>query len=65
MRGMTTIIITHCDMFMEKGDYIQHPQIYPFTFPEFYDRLNERIRKNLFWEKIIQPNQPFEFAKDK
>jgi hypothetical protein len=52
-------------MSMRKGDHFQHPQIYPFIVPEFYSYFDEDIRKNLFWEKIMQPNQPFKFAEEK
>jgi hypothetical protein len=52
-------------MFMEGEDYFQHPQIFPFMVPEFYGELDERTRKTLFWEKIMQPNQPFKFAEEK
>ena len=52
-------------MIMQKGDYIQHPTIYPFKVPEFYGGLDESIQKNLFWVKIMEPHQPFEFAKKK
>jgi hypothetical protein len=65
MQAMTTIIITHCDMGMERGDYIQHPQIYPFMVPEFYGELDERTQKTLFWVKIMVPDGPFDFAKNK
>ena len=47
---------------MERGDYFQHPQIYPFSAPEFYGDFDENIRNNLFWEKMMQPNEPFDFA---
>jgi hypothetical protein len=65
MLNVTTLIITHCDMSMEEGDHFQKPPIYPFTVPEFYGELDESIRNTLFWEKMWQPNQPFEFAKQK
>jgi len=64
MPQVTTLIITHCDMYMEGEDYFQHPQIYPFMVPKFYGEIDERTRKTLFWEKIMQPNQPFKFAEE-
>ena len=65
MRGMTTIIITHCDLNMEKGDYFQYPKDNPFKVPEHYNKFKENIRKRQFWVRIMQPDQPFEFAKEK
>jgi hypothetical protein len=62
MQGMTTFIINQCDMAMEKGDFFQHPNKDPFKVPEFYGKLNENVRKNLFWARIVQPDQPFDLA---
>jgi hypothetical protein len=50
---------------MEIGDYIQYPKEVPFKVPEFYNEVDEEIRNELFWEKMMKPYQPFEFAKDK
>jgi hypothetical protein len=45
MRGMTTIIITQCDLVMESGDYFQYPQIIgPFKVPHDYNELDEDLR---------------------
>jgi hypothetical protein len=55
IRKMTTIIITQCDNEMESGDYFQFPNEEPFKVPEHYNKLNENIRKNLFWAKIMKP----------
>ena len=65
MRGMTTIIITHCDSVMNKEDYFQCPKEVPFKVPEDYNYVDDEIRKELFWVKIMQPGQPFHFFKDK
>lgn len=62
---MTTIIMTQCDMMMEHGDYFQYPKADPFKVPEEYNELDEEIRNDLFWVKIMQADQPFEFAKHK
>jgi hypothetical protein len=50
---------------MERGDYFQYPESDAFKVPEFYAELQEIIQKNLFWVKIMQAGQPFEFAKNK
>ena len=63
MRGMATILIAQCDMVMEGGDHIQYPKDVPFKVPEhyqFYD--DEDIQKELFWNRIMQPCQPFMYA---
>ena len=65
MRGVTTVIITRCDTALERGDYFQYPKVNPFKLPEEYDKVEEDILKELFWVKIMQPDQPFEFAKHK
>jgi hypothetical protein len=48
-----------------KRGLFQYPKQYPFKFPEFYNKHKEIIRKNLFWVRMMQPGQPFQFAKDK
>jgi hypothetical protein len=65
MRGMTTIIITQCDTVMESGDYFQFPEEAPFKVPEYYNEFDYETQKELFWEKIMQPGQPFSFVKEK
>jgi hypothetical protein len=51
---------------MEFGDYFQYPKENPFKVPEHYNEEdNEDITKEFFWMKIMQPHQPFYFAKDK
>ncbi len=55
MRGMTTVIITQCDTVMERGDYFQYPEKDKFEYPEDYAELDEEIKKELFWMKIMQP----------
>jgi hypothetical protein len=50
---------------MVKGDFLQYPIKGPFKEPEHYKEKKENIRKNLFWVRMMQPGQPFEFAKDK
>ena len=59
MWEMTTVIITQCDKMMEHGDYFQYPKIDSFKVPEFYNKLDDKIRKTLFWVKIMQPDKPF------
>ena len=66
MWGMTTIIISQCDRAMEGGDYFQCPNEEPFKVPEYYNDVDdEDTRKELFWVKLMQPDQPFEFSMDK
>ena len=50
---------------MESGDYFQYPNYYPFKVPESYNDVDENTRKELFWVKMMQPDQPFKFADDK
>ena len=65
IRGMTTIIITKCDSVMSIGDYDQYPKEEPFKVPKFYNDFDPETQKELFWVKMMQPNQPFQFSKDK
>jgi hypothetical protein len=65
MRGMTTIIITQCDAVMENGDYFQYPKKDPFEVPEDYKDFDDECRNELFWVKIMKPDLPFDFAKNK
>lgn len=51
---MTTVIISHCDMMMEKGDFFQLPNRDPFKVPEEYNGLRDSIKKERFWVKIMQ-----------
>jgi len=62
MLSITTIIITQCDIVMKKGDYFQYPIDLPFKVPEHYNDEDEDDRKDLFWVKLMQPQQPFKFA---
>ena len=62
---MTTIIITQCDTVMEDGDYFQNPKEDPFEVPESYKGLDDECRNELFWVKIMKPDLPFDFAKNK
>ena len=62
MWKMTTIIITQCDATMKKGDYLQYPNKFEFKIPEFYNMFDQNMREGLFWVKIMQPDQPFDFA---
>jgi hypothetical protein len=50
---------------MEHGDYFQYPSKEPFKVPEHYNDVDAESRKELFWEKLMQPGQPFAFAKAK
>ena len=50
---------------MKKGDYLQYPTKFAFKVPEFYNKFNQNIRQGLFWVKIMQPDQPFDFANKK
>ena len=50
---------------MENGDFFVHPKEDPFKVPEYYNDLDEDIRNDLFWVKMMQADQPFEFAKGK
>jgi hypothetical protein len=50
---------------MKSGDHLQYPNVGQFTVPEYYNKHDERYRKNLFWEKMMKPHQPFKFAEVK
>jgi hypothetical protein len=50
---------------MERGDYFQYPKKDRFKVPKYYNDEDEDTQKDLFWVRIMQPHQPFEFAKDK
>jgi hypothetical protein len=50
---------------MERGDCFQNPKEDPFKVPEYYNDEDEDAKKDLFWVRIMQPHQPFEFAEDK
>ena len=48
---------------MESGDYIQYPEKEPFKVPDDYNEETDiEIRKEFFWERIMQPGLPFAFA---
>lgn len=65
MRGLTTILITHCDEMMRPGDYFQYPKKGPFKEPESYEKLSDKARNNRFWVKIMRPDLPFKFSENK
>ena len=51
---------------MEEGDYFQCPKEVPFKVPAHYnDPDNKEVLNELFWVQIMQPDQPFDFAKRK
>jgi hypothetical protein len=52
---------------MQSGDYFQYPNEYPFKVPEAYNDpcLDDEMRNELFWVKMMQPYQPFKFAEEK
>ena len=49
---------------MQSGDYFQYPNEYPFKVPENYNYVDKDTRNELFWVKMMQPDQPFKFAED-
>ena len=66
MSGLTTIIITHCDMVMESGDFLQYPEVVPFNVPPHYDDYEEEpeIFNTLFWVRIMRDHLPFKFSEN-
>ena len=52
---------------MDQGDYPQYPTEVPFKVPDGYNDpdYDEDTRNELFWVKIMKPELPFDFAKDK